>query len=163
MTITFADVLECASKWSSVLGFVLGVITVLLAGSIKKAVSKSERNAVFNILADSNIEKLKGYNREFIQNIESKDRQVVRKNLSSLSTIITIILRSSPNEFHSKGKKTEKQIKSQYKSYFYWEEEKWYHFLLKKTTKDQMLDTYNKVNDFIDHLENYIKEKNIIR
>ena len=115
------------------------------------------------MLADTNIEKLKGFNREFIQNIESNDRQVVRTGLSNLSTIIDIILRSAPNEFQAKGRKTIKRIKDQYNSYFYWEEKKWYFFLYHKTTKDDMMDTYNDVNSFIDQLNNYIAEKNIIR
>ena len=141
----------------------MGIVTVVLAGTIKKAVTKAERKAVFNMLADTNIEKLKGFNREFIQNIDSNDRQVVRTGLSNLSTIIDIILRSAPNEFQSKGKKTIKRIKDQYNSYFYWEEKKWYYLLLHKTTKDDMMDTYNDVNSFIDQLNNYIAEKNIIR
>ena len=159
----FVEVLECASQWSSILGFILGIVTVILAGTIKKAVTKAERKAVFNMLADTNIEKLKGFNREFIQNIESNDRQVVRTGLSNLSTIIDIILRSAPNEFQAKGRKTIKRIKDQYNSYFYWEEKKWYFFLYHKTTKDDMMDTYNDVNSFIDQLNNYIAEKNIIR
>ena len=155
--------LECASQWSSILGFILGIVTVILAGTIKKAVTKAERKAVFNMLADANIEKLKKFNRDFIQNIESKDRQVVRTGLSNLGTIIEIILRSAPNEFQSKGKKAVKRIKYQYNSYFYWEEKKWYYFLLHKTTKDDMMDTYNDVNSFIDQLNNFIEEKNIVR
>lgn len=160
---SFAKVLECASQWSSILGFILGIVTVVLAGTIKKAVTKSERKAVFNMLANTNIEKLKGFNRDFIQNIESNDRQVVRTGLSNLSTIIDIILRSAPNEFQSKGKKTIKKIKCQYNSYFYWEDKKWYYFLLQKTAKDDLMDTYNDVNSLIDQLNNYIAEKNIIR
>lgn len=159
----FVEVLECASQWSSILGFILGIVTVILAGTIKKAVTKAERKAIFNMLADTNIDKLKGFNREFIQNIESNDRQVVRTGLSNLSTIIDIILRSAPNEFQAKGRKTIKRIKDQYNSYFYWEEKKWYYFLFHKTTKDDMMDTYNDVNSFIDQLNNYIAEKNIIR
>ena len=155
--------LECASQWSSVLGFILGIVTVFLAGTIKKAVTKAERKAVFNILADTNIKKLKGFNREFIQNIDNHDRQVVRTGLSNLNTIIDIILRSAPNEFQSNGKKTIKKIKGQYNSYFYWEKRKWYYFLFHKTTKDDLMDTYNKVNSLIDQLNNYIAEKNIIR
>lgn len=159
----FAEVLECASQWSSILSFILGIVTVILAGTIKKAVTKTERKTVFNMLAYPNIEKLKEFNREFIQNIGSKDRQVVRTNLSNLSTIIDIILRSAPNEFHSKGKKAIKRIKDQYNSCFYWEEKKWHSFLWQITTKDDMMDTYNEVNAFIDQLNNYIEEKNIIK
>lgn len=115
------------------------------------------------MLANANIEKLKEFNRNFIQNIESNDRQVVRTDLSNMSTIIEIILRSAPNEFQSKGKKAIKRIKGQYNSYFYWEEKKWYYFLLHKTTKDDMMDTYNDVNSFIDQLNNCIAEKKVIR
>lgn len=104
-----------------------------------------------------------GFNREFIQNIDNHDRQVVRTGLSNLNTIIDIILRSAPNEFQSNGKKTIKKIKGQYNSYFYWEKRKWYYFLFHKTTKDDLMDTYNKVNSLIDQLNNYIAEKNIIR
>lgn len=160
---SFDKVLECASQWSSILGFILGIFTVVLAGTIKEAVTKAERKAVFNMLADRNIAKLKSFNREFIQNIESNDRQVVRTGLYNLSTIIDIILRSAPKEFQSKGKKAIKQIKVQYNSYFYWEEKKWYYIIRKKTTKDEMMDTYNIVNSFIDQLNNYIAENNIIR
>lgn len=161
--VTFTEVLECASQWGSIFGFILGIVTVVLAGTIKKAVTKAERKAVFNMLAGTNIEKLKCFNREFIQNISSNDRQVVRTGLSNLSTIIGIILRSAPNEFQSKGKKVIKKIQGQYNSYFYWEEKKWYYFLFQGTTKDDMMDTYNDVNSFIDQLNNFIAEKNIIR
>lgn len=155
--------LEYASQWSSILGFLLGIVTVILAGTIKKAVTKAERKAVFNMLAGDNIKKLKNFNREFVQNIDTKNSQVVNKSLSDLNTIIDIILRSAPSEFQSKGKKAVKQIRSQYKSYYYWEDKKWYHFLRSQVTRNNMLDTYNKVNDFIDHLDNYIEEKNITR
>ena len=163
MHVTFADVLECTSQWSSVLGFILGIITVVLAGTIKKAVTKAEGKAVFNLLSDNNIEKLKKLNRELIQNIESKDRQVVRTGLSNLSTIIDIILRSAPKEFQIKGRKAIKKINSQYNSCFYWEVDKWYHYFLSKTTKDDLMDTYNEVSSLIDQLNNYIAEKKIIR
>ena len=102
--------LEFLSQWSSILGFVLGIVTVILAGSIKKAVTKTERKAVFNMLAGDNINKLKNFNREFVQNIDSKNSQVVNKCLSDLNTIIDIILRSAPSEFQSKGKKAAMQI-----------------------------------------------------
>ena len=115
------------------------------------------------MLAGDNIKKLKRFNREFVQNIDSKNSQVVNKCLSDLNTIIDIILRSAPSEFYSKGKKAVKQIRTQYKSYYYWEEKKGYNFFRKQITRNNMFDTYNKVNDFIDHLDNYIEEKNITR
>lgn len=161
--VTFSEFIECASQWSSILGFLLGIFTVVLAGTIKKAVTKTEHKAVFNMLAESNIKKLKELNREYIQNVGSNDRQVVRTCLFNLKTIIDIILRSAPKELHSHGRKATKQIMIQYNSFFYWEDKKWYYFLFRETTKDDMMDTYNIVNYFIDRLNNYIAEKNIIK
>ena len=119
LDITFSDIIDCSSKWSSILGFILGAITVILAGSIKKAVSRAQNKAIFNAKAEENMEKVKTANRKFIQDIDNKDRDVMRANLSSLRTGLEIALRSIPEEFQSKGKKIIKQINEQYRSRYF--------------------------------------------
>ena len=159
---TWSEFIECASQWSSILGFFLGIVTVILAGTIKRAVSRTKKKAVFRARGEENINKLKAANSEFVQIVDCKDREVVRKSLSSLKTAMNIALRSIPEEFRRKGEKTVKQIFTQYWSIFYWEPDKWYDCIFVHTSRAELFDTYNQVTDFIDSVSNYIEENRII-
>lgn len=85
----------------------------------------------------------------------------MRETLSRLKTVLDISLRTIPDEFQTKGKKTLSKVNTQYNSVFYWEEKKWYRIKTKQSSRDDILDTYNLVNDFIDNIDNYIEEKKI--
>jgi hypothetical protein len=159
--VTWPKFVECVSQWSSILGFILGVVTVFLAGTIRRAVSRTQMNAVFNKSGKEKLQKLKAANFDFLESVKSQNRTMLRSSLSSLRTSLEIALRSVPEEFKTKGKKTVKQIVNQYNSLFYWEDKRWYSFLLCQASFDDLMDTYNQVTDFIDNIDNFIEEKSI--
>lgn len=148
----------------SIVGFIISVVTLVYASSIKKAVKKTETKAVFNALSTNVLEELRLLNYEFSVKLGTNDEQEIKNILNKLKIKIVILLRFIPGDYTDNCIKVKSKLESQYKGSIIFNNNPSFQWTLWKEkikTKD-LWDTYNLITEIIDYTDNYKQEKNII-
>ena len=147
--IAFLCVVEKIAAWSSILGLCISVITLIIAGSVNRAVQETNKKVLLRHKLSEDLECLQDSNSTFVQLISdsNKDRIKIHNVLSKISSRVRIIDRYIPREFVRSGNGLIRSISSLRRG---------------QMTVDALWDIYRNSVGFVDELSNYSREADFI-
>lgn len=143
------SVIEKVAAWSSIAGLCISIATMIIAGSVKRAIHEANKKVLLKGKLDDDLGCLRDLNSTYVEMIRSskKDKIAILNALSRISSQVCNINRYVPKEFVRKGKSLIKSIS-----------------LLCRSQIDigPLWGIYRDSVRFVDELSNYSREKEII-
>ncbi|MEY8720652.1 hypothetical protein AALN73_05765 [Bacteroides stercorirosoris] len=151
-------------NWSSIIGLVVSIITILYARSIKDHVDEVQKRILYNTRLEVHVANLRDKNFTFLNSLDESDKNIIRQLLKSLETNIQLIHRIVPKEQKVLCKNCIKILSRQYRSNLILSSEDEYKkgIFSQNVNNDALYKTYIEVSSLIDILESLKIDKEIV-
>lgn len=144
-----SDFVSKVAEWSSILGFFIGIATLIIAGTVKRAIQEANKKVLVNQKLNEDLARLSNLNSSFIDLIQlnRSNNEATYNLLSKIYSQVQIINRYVPKDFSRQGKRLLKRISSQRRH---------------SERGCSLWDIYRDSVGYVDVLSSYSKEKEII-
>ena len=160
--------IDCIANWSSIIGLVISLATLIYAFFIDKKVKLIKRKVLFNTRVEPLLKDLGDFSNN-IKNLYGdfdNNKKELKVEIVKCKVHLESILSKIPNENQSEFKLQIKQLKKIQKSTLGDRPENYKKRWLKKNTifksKDDIWEIYVGLIESVNRLNNLIKDKNII-
>lgn len=151
-------------NWSSILGLVVSIITILYARSIKAHVDEVQKRILYNTRLEIHVRNLREKNFSFLSSLSENDKNIIRQLLRSLETNIRLIHRIVPKEQQILCRNCMKILSKQYRGNLILTSGDEYKkgIFSKNIDGEALYTTYIEVSSLIDILESLKIDKEIV-